>query len=82
MGASLIPVLFFTIVWGVVGGILPFLIPASPHKSVIQVIRKNMIAIVIIYNYFTWKFRIFYFSCKGSQDHFAYTTSSAARDVL
>ncbi|XP_023322674.1 V-type proton ATPase subunit e 1 [Eurytemora carolleeae] len=37
MGASLIPVLFFTIVWGVVGGILPFLIPASPHKSVIQV---------------------------------------------
>ena len=55
MGASLIPVLFFTIVWGVVGGILPFLIPASPHKSVIQVIRKNIIAIVIIYNYYTGK---------------------------
>jgi len=37
MGASLIPVLFFTIVWGVVGGVLPLFIPRSPHKSVIQV---------------------------------------------
>ena len=37
MGASLIPVLFFTVLWGVVAGVLPFVIPASPHKSVIQV---------------------------------------------
>jgi len=37
MGASLVPVLFFTLLWGVVGGILPMFIPASPHKSVIQV---------------------------------------------
>jgi len=37
MGASLIPVLFFTVLWGVVAGILPFVIPRSPHKSVIQV---------------------------------------------
>lgn len=37
MGASLVPVLFFTLLWGAVGAILPFFIPANPHKSVIQV---------------------------------------------
>jgi hypothetical protein len=37
MGVSWIPVLFFTLVWGIVAGILPFVIPRSPHKGVIQV---------------------------------------------
>jgi hypothetical protein len=37
MGVSWIPVLFFTLVWGIVAGILPFVIPRGPHKGVIQV---------------------------------------------
>jgi hypothetical protein len=37
MGVSWIPVLFFTLVWGIVAGVLPFFIPRSPHKGVIQV---------------------------------------------
>ena len=45
MGASFLPVLIFSAIWGVVGIILPFMVPRGPHKSVIQVIYK------IIYSY-------------------------------
>ena len=38
MGASWIPVVIFTVIWGIVGGILPFVLPKGPHKSVIQVV--------------------------------------------
>jgi len=38
MGASWIPVLLFSAIWGVVGLILPFVVPRGPHKSVIQVV--------------------------------------------
>ena len=37
MGASLLPVVIFTAIWGVVGIVLPIMVPRSPHKSVIQV---------------------------------------------
>ena len=37
MGASFLPVLIFSALWGVVGIVLPFMVPRSPHKSVIQV---------------------------------------------
>lgn len=37
MGASIIPLAIFTAIWGVVGIVLPLLVPRSPHKSVIQV---------------------------------------------
>jgi V-type H+-transporting ATPase subunit e len=37
MGASVLPVAIFTAIWGVVGVLLPVLVPRSPHKSVIQV---------------------------------------------
>ena len=40
MGASFLPCVIFTAIWGVVGIILPFMVPRGPHKSVIQV--KNM----------------------------------------
>ena len=36
MGASWIPVLLFSAIWGVVGLVLPFVVPRGPHKSVIQ----------------------------------------------
>jgi V-type H+-transporting ATPase subunit e len=37
MGASWVPVLLFSAIWGVVGLVLPFVVPRGPHKSVIQV---------------------------------------------
>ena len=37
MGASFLPVLLFSAIWGVVGLVLPFVVPRGPHKSVIQV---------------------------------------------
>jgi V-type H+-transporting ATPase subunit e len=37
MGASWLPVLLFSVLWGVVGIVLPFVVPRGPHKSVIQV---------------------------------------------
>ena len=37
MGASFLPVLLFSAIWGVVGVVLPFFVPRGPHKSVIQV---------------------------------------------
>ena len=37
MGASFLPCVIFTALWGVVGIILPFMVPRSPHKSVIRV---------------------------------------------
>ena len=41
MGASVLPVAIFTAIWGVVGVLLPVLVPRSPHKSVIQVTFKQ-----------------------------------------
>ena len=41
MGASFLPVLIFSALWGVVGIVLPFMVPRSPHKSVIQVRSKT-----------------------------------------
>ncbi|XP_014213791.1 V-type proton ATPase subunit e 2 [Copidosoma floridanum] len=38
MGAAFFPVLFFTALWGVVGVVLPFLVPAGPNKGILQVI--------------------------------------------
>ena len=32
MGASWVPVLLFTVIWGIVGGVLPFVLPKGPHK--------------------------------------------------
>ena len=33
MGASWVPVLLFTAIWGIVGGVLPFVLPRGPHKG-------------------------------------------------
>merc|ERR1711913_194201 len=38
MGAAFLPVLLFSVLWGVVGVVLPFFVPRGPHKSVIQVV--------------------------------------------
>merc|ERR1712141_697256 len=38
MGASWVPVLLFTAIWGIVGGVLPFVLPRGPHKGVMQVV--------------------------------------------
>ena len=42
MGASVLPVAIFTAIWGVVGVLLPVLVPRSPHKSVIQVLIPKL----------------------------------------
>jgi len=41
MAAYWLPIFFFTLIWGAVGGVLPRFVPNGPHKQLIQVgIRK------------------------------------------
>ena len=37
MGAHWLPVLMFTLIWGLVGGVAPMFVPRGPHQSLIQV---------------------------------------------
>ena len=37
MGAAALPLLMFTLIWGGVGGVAPYFVPAGPHKKLIQV---------------------------------------------
>ncbi|GFQ97651.1 v-type proton ATPase subunit e 2 [Trichonephila clavata] len=36
MGASAVPFVIFTLFWGVIGGVLPWFVPAGVNKGVIQ----------------------------------------------
>nr|ALS05197.1 vacuolar ATP synthase subunit e 2 [Tortanus dextrilobatus] len=36
MAAGWVPILFFTLIWGLVGGIAPKFVPQGSHKSLIQ----------------------------------------------
>ncbi|KAL0269484.1 UNVERIFIED_CONTAM: hypothetical protein PYX00_007196 [Menopon gallinae] len=38
MGASAVPIAIFTVLWGVVGIVLPFVIPKGPNRGILQVI--------------------------------------------
>ncbi|XP_053976918.1 V-type proton ATPase subunit e 2-like [Hylaeus volcanicus] len=38
MAASLLPLLFFTVLWGVVGIVLPFFVPKGVNRGILQVI--------------------------------------------
>ena len=51
MGASVLPVAIFTAIWGVVGVLLPVLVPRSPHKSVIQVLIPKFAFFLSIMNF-------------------------------
>lgn len=33
MGASVVPILVFTILWGIVGIVLPFVVPKGPNRG-------------------------------------------------
>ena len=37
MGASVLPILFFTILWGIVGIVLPIFVPKSANRGILQV---------------------------------------------
>merc|ERR1711983_44792 len=37
MGASAIPIIIFSVFWGIVGIICPFLVPKNPNRGVAQV---------------------------------------------
>ncbi|KAK1122572.1 hypothetical protein K0M31_009017 [Melipona bicolor] len=37
MGASLLPVLFFTFLWGIVGIVLPIFVPKGTNRGILQV---------------------------------------------
>ena len=37
MAAYWLPIFFFTLIWGIVGGVLPWFVPNGPHKQLIQV---------------------------------------------
>jgi len=36
MGASALPVILFTLIWGGVGIVLPYFVPNGPHKKLFQ----------------------------------------------
>lgn len=38
MGASAVPVLIFTILWGIVGIALPCFVPNGPNRGILQVV--------------------------------------------
>ncbi|KDR10794.1 V-type proton ATPase subunit e 2 [Zootermopsis nevadensis] len=38
MGASVVPILVFTILWGIVGIVLPFVVPKGPNRGILQVV--------------------------------------------
>jgi len=38
MAAAVFPVLFFTILWGAVGILLPFLVPKGPNQGVLRLV--------------------------------------------
>ncbi|KAG5873364.1 hypothetical protein JTB14_022967 [Gonioctena quinquepunctata] len=38
MGAAALPFIIFTVLWGGVGGFLPFIVPKGPNRGIIQVI--------------------------------------------
>lgn len=35
MGASAVPVIVFTLLWGVVGIIMPFVVPKGPNRGLV-----------------------------------------------
>ncbi|RZC36441.1 ATP synt H domain containing protein [Asbolus verrucosus] len=37
MGADVAPLVGFTLFWGLIGGALPFAVPKSPNRGIIQV---------------------------------------------
>ena len=37
MGAAALPLILSTLIWGGVGGVVPYFVQAGPHKRVIQV---------------------------------------------
>ncbi|XP_047114856.1 V-type proton ATPase subunit e 2-like [Schistocerca piceifrons] len=38
MGAAATPIIVFTAIWGVVGIVLPFVVPKGPNRGVLQVV--------------------------------------------
>lgn len=38
MGAAATPIIIFTALWGVVGIVLPFIVPKGPNRGVLQVV--------------------------------------------
>ncbi|CAH1155064.1 unnamed protein product [Phaedon cochleariae] len=38
MGAAVLPFIIFTVLWGGIGGVLPFFVPKGPNRGIIQVI--------------------------------------------
>ncbi|KAF7280651.1 V-type proton ATPase subunit e 2-like [Rhynchophorus ferrugineus] len=38
MGASVLPFIIFTVLWGGVGIVLPIIVPRGPNRGIIQVI--------------------------------------------
>ncbi|KAF2364302.1 ATPase V0 complex subunit e1/e2 [Trinorchestia longiramus] len=38
MGASALPIIFMTLLWGIVGIVLPIILPKGPNRSLMQCI--------------------------------------------
>uniref|UniRef100_A0A6M2E0C8 V-type proton ATPase subunit n=1 Tax=Xenopsylla cheopis TaxID=163159 RepID=A0A6M2E0C8_XENCH len=38
MAASAIPFIIFTVLWGIVGVVLPFIVPKGPNRGIVQVV--------------------------------------------
>ncbi|GFS63003.1 v-type proton ATPase subunit e 2 [Nephila pilipes] len=50
MGASAVPFVIFTLFWGVIGGVLPWFVPAGINKGVIQ----TMLVLTAVCCYLFW----------------------------
>jgi V-type H+-transporting ATPase subunit e len=57
MGFAVLPFIIFTAIFGVIGAVLPWFIPKSPHKGVLQVI-------LMLIGICCW---LFWFACYMSQ---------------
>lgn len=42
MGAAALPFIVFTVLWGGIGVVLPFLVPKGPNRGYVAVCAKNV----------------------------------------
>jgi len=57
MGAGWLPVVAFTLIWGLVGGVAPRFVPSGPHKQLLQLC-------LVMTGLCCWMFWLFCYMCQ------------------